>query len=251
MPDQSELPPDLQRLTEFNALKLRDGDWQHDLDAICRTLEGIGFKPVSSGAQTPQSEDPLQAPARKKGPNVKAIIGAAMMVSVLLGFLFGLGRSRGSDVPVSNAGGPTSVQLLGGHAVVRYDPEIWRPDNTPLTPGNFQWVHATGRVFFSVTSQPFQVGPEDLATNGFMTLQRFDPKSTITRRGSRRVNGLDMIIREFEATDKDIPLTYYAHYYSDTSGSVALVGWTYRPLIDDSRRTIEQFVAGFDVTAKK
>src|SRR5215213_1678484 len=36
MPDETELPPELQGLVEFNALKLRDGDWQHDVEIICR-----------------------------------------------------------------------------------------------------------------------------------------------------------------------------------------------------------------------
>ena len=54
MPGVAELPPPLDSIAELNALRLRDGDWQHDLDRICRTLEKAGFKkpPVPGAAET-------------------------------------------------------------------------------------------------------------------------------------------------------------------------------------------------------
>lgn len=48
MPSEDELPSELQSLAEINALKLRDDDWEYDLDKICKTLGKAGFQSVTS-----------------------------------------------------------------------------------------------------------------------------------------------------------------------------------------------------------
>src|SRR5262245_34280497 len=52
MPGTEELPPELCALADLNALKLRDGDWQYDLDHIIRTLEKAGFSRIGAAAST-------------------------------------------------------------------------------------------------------------------------------------------------------------------------------------------------------
>jgi hypothetical protein len=171
MPNESELPPELRRLPEFNALKLRDGDWKQDLEAICRTLVRIGFKPVGSAPETPSLGPPAQTPGLKKGAKVSRMIGAALIVSTIaiVGFLATRGKAGpepagslprqsetapGSTATTSNAGGLTSVPLLGEHAVFRYDPAVWQVDKSePLNPGSFQYVYMSGQLRLRVTSQ--------------------------------------------------------------------------------------------------
>jgi hypothetical protein len=89
MPSEEELPPELRPLAEFNALKLRDGDWQYDLDNIRRTLQKAGFKPVNSlppAPQEPQSITPDTAPQKAK---IGEIIPYALIA--LASFLCGIG----------------------------------------------------------------------------------------------------------------------------------------------------------------
>ena len=90
MPSEEELPPELRPLAEFNALKLRDGDWQYDLDTIRRTLQKAGFKPVNSlppaTPQEPQSITPGTAPQKAK---IGEIIPYALIA--LASFLCGIG----------------------------------------------------------------------------------------------------------------------------------------------------------------
>jgi hypothetical protein len=83
MPDERELPPELKGLVEFNALKLRDGDWQHDVETICRTLERVGFKPLDSARQPVQPEESIDGSVATKAIGVKAVVGATL---VLLAF---------------------------------------------------------------------------------------------------------------------------------------------------------------------
>jgi hypothetical protein len=88
MPDESELPSDLRPLADFNALKLRDGDWSHDLMNILRTLEASGFRPVdtplaaASGAQR-------AAPVARRGLGPKIIIGGMLTLWGWAAFIIG------------------------------------------------------------------------------------------------------------------------------------------------------------------
>jgi len=90
MPSEEELPPDLRPLTEFNALKLRDGDWQYDLDNISRTLQKAGLKPVNllppATPQEPHSITPGIAPQKAK---IGEIIPYSLIA--LASFLCGIG----------------------------------------------------------------------------------------------------------------------------------------------------------------
>jgi hypothetical protein len=79
MPDERELPPELRGLVEFNALKLRDGDWNHDVEAICRTLERVGFKPLDAAGQPVQREQPIPGPVSRNTISVKAVVGATLV----------------------------------------------------------------------------------------------------------------------------------------------------------------------------
>ena len=63
MPDAEELPPELRPLADLNALKLRDGDWQYDLEHILKTLERAGFRPVGSSSQPAPREQHATPPA--------------------------------------------------------------------------------------------------------------------------------------------------------------------------------------------
>ena len=56
MPTEEELPRDLRPLAEFNALKLRDGEWRYDLDRLFKEVNKLGFQQVNSPPQTPWQE---------------------------------------------------------------------------------------------------------------------------------------------------------------------------------------------------
>jgi hypothetical protein len=78
MPSEEDLPPDLRPLREFNAMKLRDGDWQYDLDNICKKLQKLGFKHLNSPSET--------ATARAPGHAQKFVQLAQSLSAVIAGF---------------------------------------------------------------------------------------------------------------------------------------------------------------------
>ena len=81
MPNETELPQKLRAMAEFNALRLRDGDWVHDVERIVRALETAGFKPQAAPVAAPQAV--LAAPATKSG---KMIASYVVGVLALMGY---------------------------------------------------------------------------------------------------------------------------------------------------------------------
>lgn len=67
MPSEQDLPPELRPLADINALKLRDAEWQFDLDRLCNTLEASGFQRLATPESftTPASR-PAPSPPRNK-----------------------------------------------------------------------------------------------------------------------------------------------------------------------------------------
>ncbi len=55
---------------------------------------------------------------------------------------------------------------------------------------------------------------------------------------------------EYETTVGSVPFVFVANFFSDTSGTVQIIAWTGRNLLDDYRETIERFVSGFEVSGR-
>lgn len=80
MPPASTLPPELQPLAEFHALRLRDGDWQNDLARICATLERTGFRALAG-------RGPGAAPASPaRGMSIKLVASYILGLMALIAF---------------------------------------------------------------------------------------------------------------------------------------------------------------------
>jgi hypothetical protein len=89
MPEENDLPVDLKPLCERNAVKLRDGDWQYDLERIFAMLEKAGFAPAKQKtADIPAAPAPIAAPtparaaAAQPGISTKGIIAAVLVTLV-------------------------------------------------------------------------------------------------------------------------------------------------------------------------
>ena len=117
MPADTELPDDLRSITEHNALRLRDGDWQYDLTNICRTLERAGFQPIAS---SPQTKD---APSVPKAANGSRVVLAAAIIA-LVSALAAFGVLSGIVSPGSTPGTSTVVR-----------PAVIPPNDVPANVG--------------------------------------------------------------------------------------------------------------------
>ena len=96
-------------------------------------------------------------------------------------------------------------------------------------------------------SERSEIPLDELLEIGLTNAREAQPSVIVTRRGTRTVNGLVMLFQEMEGTVSGVPFTYYAHYFSDSSGTHQLLGWTATNLIGAHRSTIESFVSGFQL----
>ena len=61
---------------------------------------------------------------------------------------------------------------------------------------------------------------------------------------SRLINGVEVVLQEYEATLAGISYTFLGHYYSDSHGTIQVTAGTYSNLFEEHRDTLEKFVAG-------
>ena len=72
-----------------------------------------------------------------------------------------------------------------------------------------------------------------------------DPNVKEVRRGSRLVNGIRMSFAEYAGTVDNTPFVFYGHFYSDDAGTIQILGWTHRDMLESYRAKIDAFVSGF------
>ena len=145
--------------------------------------------------------------------------------------------------------GLASLSLLQGKATVRYDSAQWKMNPTDES-GIFQFNYLPGDLWARVISERLVIPLERMPDVALTNVKSEDPNAKIVKRGMRNVNGLRALYLEIEATIQGIPFTYYGHYYSGQLGTIQIVGWTGRSLMEEFRRTIERFVSGFEVPEK-
>lgn len=142
-----------------------------------------------------------------------------------------------------------SIPLLSGYATLGYDASQWRSVAAPTADGyqsqNFQ--HANGEVFFRVVTErselPLTSMPEIALTNA----KTADPNAKVVRKGWRTVNGARVLVLQIDATYGGVPIVFLGHYYSDKAGTIQVVGWFTRNLLDQHRGTIDSVVSGFQI----
>jgi hypothetical protein len=90
MPGETELPEEIRAMADLNALKLRDGDWEHDIDTICGLLEKNGFQLTAANSSpsvaSVDSRDATQL--RQDRSSIKwRMVGATLLVCLgVLGY---------------------------------------------------------------------------------------------------------------------------------------------------------------------
>ena len=139
-----------------------------------------------------------------------------------------------------------SYSVLQGHISLDIDSSHWKMQETAEA-GVSQFVHDSNAAYVRLIAERVEIPLEKMAEIALDNVRKVDPKVRETQRGWRTVNGKRMLYLEFEATVDNLPISYYGHYYSDSSGTVQIIGWTHRTVIDAYRDDIERFVSGFQI----
>jgi hypothetical protein len=184
------------------------------------------------------------------GPGLKRIVLAvASCIDELAGSLSSARAATATPPPNLSApalAGASTLSLLQGHEVIRFDGTKWKAESQEA-PGEFQYRYSSGDIYVRVITERIQVPIEKMADIVLANARNADPNAKIVRQGYRNVNGLRMLYVELQATVAGIDVATLTHCYSDASGTVQLMGFTGRNLMNEARAPIEQFVSGFSV----
>ena len=145
-----------------------------------------------------------------------------------------------------NVRGFVAVPILQGHASLRYDPKQWVYEKEAVE-GDWMLNGKDGDLWVKVITERTEIPASKMPEIALTNAKRVDPAAKITKQGSRTVNGLPMTYVEYEATIQGVPVSFYAHFYSDSSVTVQIIGYTGRNLLLGYRSAIEQVVSGFSI----
>ena len=67
------------------------------------------------------------------------------------------------------------------------------------------------------------------------------------REKRRRVNGTEVLMLEIDTSLRGVPLTYLGYFYGGSPGTVQLLTFTGRNLVDEFRADFEEFLNGLTV----
>lgn len=70
------------------------------------------------------------------------------------------------------------------------------------------------------------------------------PNTHVVKREYRYVNGLKVLMLQMNGTMQGISFSYFGYYYSDSNGTVQLVGYTSQNLLSLYKSAIEDFLNG-------
>ena len=141
-----------------------------------------------------------------------------------------------------------SVPFVWAASTLRMDGDAWKADSPSDVGDNVQrrtLQHRSGEVFAALIEERSELGLEQVMEASVVNAREAASEVRVLTRGTREVNGRRLGFIEMDATIDGMMWTFYNHFFSDRTGTVQVVGWTPRNLIDTHRATIESLVSGF------
>jgi hypothetical protein len=144
---------------------------------------------------------------------------------------------------------PESEVLLGGHFVLDYDAGVWT--RTALEqPGSFQLAYRNGDISARVMSGRSQIQLDKIADIELASIKQTDPTAHLIDRGFETVNGRKMATFQILASAGGIESWYYEQCYSDSTGTVEIVGITAFGLAQQAGPVLDKLVDGLRIVRK-
>jgi hypothetical protein len=138
--------------------------------------------------------------------------------------------------------------LLGGHAVLDYDPAVWTR-TTPEQPGSFQLAYLAGGISAKVITDR-QIQLEKIADIELDGVKKTDPQAHLIDRGFETLNGRKLATFQILASAGGVETWYYEQCYSDSAGTIEIVGVTASNLAQQAGPIIDKLVDGLRIVRK-
>ena len=180
---------------------------------------------------------------------LRAIFAVADAADDVAGILLDRATEDLVDLSRTPQSGDTSVDLLEGNIVVRFSPSEWLEQPADNAHIDVQYQHRSGELIVAIDAERLEIPASNVPDVTLEGVRDADPNASILRRGVRTVNGISVTYWEHAATIDGIKFTYLGHSYSNSNGTIQIVGGTTTNLFEEHRSTIENFVAGLEVSA--
>jgi len=150
----------------------------------------------------------------------------------------------------SRQSGDEALGLLDGHIAVHYNPQEWEenPSDAARLGASFILYHLSNEVLVVVNAERMQIPADRVPEQVIDDIRESYQDARIVRRGSRTVNGIEVTYWEHSATVDGVKYMYLGHAYSNSNGTIQIIGGTTPNLFEEHRSTIEKFVAGLEVS---
>ncbi len=144
---------------------------------------------------------------------------------------------------------PSATQKIKtpfGDFAIWIDPTIWHQTRESAA-GRLSFENVNGENYAMVVSERIPIPTESLNDIALSNVRDVDPNAKITLQEKRTVNGRDVLCLQIEASNKNIPFTYYGYYYGGTSGTIQVVTFTVRSAFAKNEPDSTQFLNGLEV----
>lgn len=139
-----------------------------------------------------------------------------------------------------------ALELLNGKASIAFDPTRWT--ETGATPEGYrQFRHSRGESYAVIVAERVEIPTERLRDIGLENMKAGGGIIENSKEERRRVNGVDVIMMQLDVNAKGVPLTYVIYYHGGPAGSLQIVTFTARNLIQEYRSELEEFLNGLTV----
>jgi hypothetical protein len=114
----------------------------------------------------------------------------------------------------------------------------------------YLFTHSSNAAFIQIIAEKAEIALDKMFGIALANARKVDPSASEVRRGWRLVNGAKVSFLEFDATLNNLKVRYYGHYYSDDEGTIQILGWCLRDVIESYRDKIEGVVSGLEVRTR-
>ena len=152
---------------------------------------------------------------------------------------------RHGDLTFLPTGDETEViDVLGGAAIIRYEASGWEEQATDIV-GARQFFNESDSFFIILIDEASQIPIDSMPDIALINARENVTDVTEIRRGERNVNGNRFTFIEYSASASGFDVTYLGFFYSDTSGTLQIVGWSTSNIFENTRGKVERFASGF------
>ena len=150
------------------------------------------------------------------------------------------------DLNISSSSAPYSeATFIDEHFSIRINLDEWKLDSRDDGAELIHARYSSGSSSFQVIAEPVELTNEIVADAIFSTAIDVDPNARIVSSGIRRVNGNDVYWVYLDVSENGAPVTYYYHAYTGPSGTVQLIGASYKNLFESKASDYEDIFSTF------